>query len=382
MLLRLCTSFGQDIIDCLFSRSTLLPLSRSQRFGTPIIRPLVYFVLAMAYTIAHTLVLIYQLTSLNVAINSYDHSLLTLLVSNQFVEIKGSVFKKFEKDNLFQILCADIVERFQLALMLFAIAARNLIEISGSELDPTESVSLPQSFGWARKGNIVWRVFSPLMTVMLSEILVDWLKHAFITKFNHIRSSVYERYTDVLCRDLSSASATGRKGARKHTYVDQSPLVARRLGFAAIPMSVLCVIVTRQCLVLMQDTNFNGSITAYIIHNYKWIILGALFWLCLVVVKVILGVHLITYATLRRDGMEKRIAEDSINDFGRDPIGESKQEQKYNKELKVLLDRSEYDAPALGGHGEQKEDAASSDGKKKRPKLEDLTRFTMVKRIW
>lgn len=53
------------------------------------------------------------------------------------------------------------------------------------------------------------------MTVMLSEILVDWLKHAFITKFNHIRSSVYERYTDVLCRDLSSASATGRKGIRK-----------------------------------------------------------------------------------------------------------------------------------------------------------------------
>lgn len=47
----------------------------------------------------------------------------------------------------------------------------------------------------------------------------------------------------------------------------------------------------------------------------------------LVVVKVMLGVHLITYATLRRDGMEARIAEDSINDFGRDPIGESKQEQ-------------------------------------------------------
>lgn len=57
-------------------------------------------------TVAHTLVLVYQLISLNVAINSFDHALLTLLVSNQFVEIKGSVFKKFEKDNLFQITCA------------------------------------------------------------------------------------------------------------------------------------------------------------------------------------------------------------------------------------------------------------------------------------
>lgn len=50
--------------------------------------------------------MIYQTISLNVAVNSFDHALLTLLVSNQFVEIKGSVFKKFEKDNLFQITCA------------------------------------------------------------------------------------------------------------------------------------------------------------------------------------------------------------------------------------------------------------------------------------
>jgi Eukaryotic membrane protein family len=55
----------------------------------------------------------------------------------------------------------------------------------------------------------------PVLTVMVSEMLVDWLKHAFITKFNHIRPSVYERYTDVLCRDLSSGSAVGRRGARK-----------------------------------------------------------------------------------------------------------------------------------------------------------------------
>ena len=64
-----------------------------------------------------------------------------------------------------------------------------------------------------------WPVFlmplQPVLTVMASETLVDWLKHAFITKFNHIRPSVYERYTDVLCRDLASASAVGRHGVRK-----------------------------------------------------------------------------------------------------------------------------------------------------------------------
>lgn len=60
----------------------------------------------------------------------------------------------------------------------------------------------------------------PVLTVMTSEMVVDWLKHAFITKFNHIRPSVYERYVDVLCRDLASMSAVGRRGARKvHTYI-------------------------------------------------------------------------------------------------------------------------------------------------------------------
>jgi len=95
-----------------------------------------------------------MLVSLNVAINSYDYTLLSLLISNQFVEIKGctytpsltranevAVFKKFEKENLFQIMCADIVERFQLALMLSVIALRNMIEMAGSEI-----AFLPKSF--------------------------------------------------------------------------------------------------------------------------------------------------------------------------------------------------------------------------------------------
>jgi len=61
------------------------------------------------FLVVHTLVMVYQTISLNVAVNSYDHALLTLLMSNQFVEIKGSVFKKFEKDNLFQITCAGML---------------------------------------------------------------------------------------------------------------------------------------------------------------------------------------------------------------------------------------------------------------------------------
>jgi len=56
--------------------------------------------------VAHTMVLFFQMVTLNVAVNSYSNALLTLLISNQFVEIKGSVFKKFEKENLFQLSCS------------------------------------------------------------------------------------------------------------------------------------------------------------------------------------------------------------------------------------------------------------------------------------
>lgn len=85
--------------------------------------------------VAHTLVLFYQLVCLNVAINSYDNALLTLLLSNQFVEIKGSVFKKFEKENLFQMSCAGTSER------------ADRLDASPSDLSSCQTSSSGSSFG-------------------------------------------------------------------------------------------------------------------------------------------------------------------------------------------------------------------------------------------
>lgn len=56
--------------------------------------------------VIHTLLLLVQATSLSVAINSYNNVLITIMVSNNFVELKGSVFKKFETNNLFQMACS------------------------------------------------------------------------------------------------------------------------------------------------------------------------------------------------------------------------------------------------------------------------------------
>jgi hypothetical protein len=169
------------------------------------------FILALIYNVIHATALFYQVITLNVAVNSYSNALLTLLMSNQFVEIKSTVFKKFEKDNIFQLTCADVVERFQLWLMLTIIALRNIIEVGGLSIlsssggtaefeAPIRSNSLlPNSFtilpNWSGE------VLSPFLLVLGSEMLVDWIKHAYISKFNCVKPAVYQRYLDVLAKD-------------------------------------------------------------------------------------------------------------------------------------------------------------------------------------
>nr|KAJ3420965.1 hypothetical protein HK105_004823 [Polyrhizophydium stewartii] len=319
---KLCSAFGHDILDSLFSTS--FP-SRSAPVARRFSR-ITHFVVASMYIFAHSLVLFYQVMTLNVAVNSYNNALMTLLLSNQFVEIKGSVFKRFEKENLFQLSCADVVERFQLSVFLVIIATRNCIEIVGGNGDLslpaffaglaarfTSLASLPSTVLVAVRAlssapvDDLWALLSdtctvlstsisailkseefkmldvlltPVLIVYATEILVDWLKHAFITKFNNISPSVYQRYNDSLCRDLLGARKTAlppqpapqqyhpqqRSMIRDDTVadpmqmsaVDRSPIVARRIGFVSIPLACLVVRVGIQTfkMVLAQQSGY------------------------------------------------------------------------------------------------------------------------------
>ena len=241
---RLFSALGQDILECLFSKETL---ERNPNGRSKVIRPFWMFVLALVYNVTHATMLFYQAVTLNVAVNSYSNALLTLLMSNQFVEIKGTVFKKFEKENLFQITCADIVERFQLWLMLLVIALRNIVEVGGlsigsftsgsssstSSFSPnatgttSQSTSiLPQAFTILPK--FTGQVLGPFLIVLGSEMLVDWLKHAYINKFNSVKPSIYGRFLDVLAKDYYS-----------HAFADQN--LTKRLGLPVLPLSCLFI---------------------------------------------------------------------------------------------------------------------------------------------
>ncbi|KAJ2060754.1 hypothetical protein GGI17_003554 [Coemansia sp. S146] len=214
---RLLSSFGHDVMDALQSTVTD---PRSQRWKSGA----AYFALAQVYMLVHTLVLFYQVITLNVAVNAYSDQLLALLISNQFVEIKSNVFKKWEKEMLFQVVCADVVERFQEIVFLFIIILRNLAELAGPALSPSTGAvvptaqapvsfdsATPSAFGpllpsWISIP-LLNRILTPVLMVLGTEILIDWIKHAFITKLNWIRPEIYSHYIDILSRDLACSKA-------------------------------------------------------------------------------------------------------------------------------------------------------------------------------
>lgn len=211
---KLCSALGLDILDCLFSANTL-SISYSSSSLLFFIRPLFFTVLAILYVYIHSIVILYQIISLNVAVNSYSNALLTLLLSNQFSEIKSTVFKKFERENLFQLTCADVAERFQITIMMLVIGLRNVAEVSSTGL-------VPRSWsGWNR-----WlgALMGPMIVVVGSEVCVDWLKHAYIAKFNNIRPRVYRKFLDVLVYDYSDNS-----------FSDQ--IMTKRIGIPIIPLA-------------------------------------------------------------------------------------------------------------------------------------------------
>ncbi|KAL9604665.1 MAG: hypothetical protein Q9219_000385 [cf. Caloplaca sp. 3 TL-2023] len=235
---RLFSAIGQDILECLFSKEAL---ERKPDGRSKVMRPFWLFILALAYNLVHSTALFYQVITLNVAVNSYSNALLTLLMSNQFVEIKSTVFKKFEKENLFQLTCADVVERFQLWLMLTIIALRNLIETGGLSLgsndgvsssSPSSSFSKTSSMLYPKSFTIfpTWAglLLQPFLLVLGSEMLVDSLKHCYITKFNNTKPAIYGRFLDVLAKDYYT-----------NAFADQN--LTRRLGLPVIPLSCLFI---------------------------------------------------------------------------------------------------------------------------------------------
>lgn len=207
---RLFSSIGQDAIDALFWTATEPKRRKREHLGI-----IAHLFFAMVYVILHSILVLLQATTLNVAINSSNKVLLTIMMSNNFVELKGSVFKKFDKNNLFQLSCSDIRERFHLCFLLFIVVMQTMKEYS-----------------W--KTEHFWLLLPDCVVVIVVEFFVDWLKHAFITKFNDLSLDIYRDYTTSLAYDLAQTR-------QNHAFTDCCDLVARRMGFIPLPLGVVLI---------------------------------------------------------------------------------------------------------------------------------------------
>ncbi|XP_073844499.1 protein TAPT1 homolog [Musca autumnalis] len=207
---RLLSAFGQDTIDALFWTATEPKNSKREHFGL-----ITHILFALIYVVLHSFLIMFQATTLNVAVNSNNKGLLTIMISNNFVELKGSVFKKFDKNNLFQLTCSDVRERFHLSVLLFIVMIQTMKEFDWSITQ--FCVMLPDCF-----------------SVLITEILIDWIKHAFITRFNELPECIYREYTTSLAYDMTQTR-------QKHAFSDHSDLVARRMGFIPFPLAVVLI---------------------------------------------------------------------------------------------------------------------------------------------
>ncbi|EME49984.1 hypothetical protein DOTSEDRAFT_59131 [Dothistroma septosporum NZE10] len=433
---RLFSALGQDVLECLFSKENL---ERDDNGRSQLLRPLWMFALALAYTVAHSTILFYQVVTLNVAVNSYSNALLTLLMSNQFVEIKGAVFKKFEKENLFQMTCADVVERFQLWLMLSIIALRNIVEVGGLSISissafsggasHTDSIGANSTGIPMVSGFVIPKAFTlfpkwtgellgPFLIVLGSEAVVDWCKHAYITKFNNVKPNIYGRFLDVLAKDYYS-----------HAFADQN--LTKRLGLPVIPLSCLFIRACMQTyhmfiathmpfaipsaatsISLDNETAASSPATTAALQHIDQVFRRALgrssfgagthtgpaFWwslddfiafatmiivflaiyLVLLALKLLLGMALLTYARGRYTGMKEREKQSvdtqgskRVGGWGTVEVGEDKRRWIYDDDPEALQVLQE------------KERKARERAEKAEMKLDGVVRYTMAaKRIW
>jgi hypothetical protein len=207
---KLLRSFGPDVIESLFWALT------SRDRGARALTPYGHFLVALGYCVAHSVTHYLQIITLNVAVNSQNHMLTTLLVSNQFVELKTVVYKKYDVRGVFFIVCCDMIERFQLVISLCIVCLQNLHDL---QFD-TASAAFQMT---------IWSA----IVCYLTECLTDLVKHAFVSSYNQLPVDKYRRMDESLRSDLFDPQPS--------LFADASHTTTRRIGFAPLPL--VCVTV-------------------------------------------------------------------------------------------------------------------------------------------
>ena len=144
--------------------------------------------LAAALVLGHGVVLVAHGVAFAVAMHAKRGStLLALTIAGNFMEIKSSVFKRYDARKLHTLACQDVVERCHLALALAFVVV--------------EAAADARVGGTASARALLHRCVG----VLAAELAIDVVKHAVLARFNDVRPGVYREFT----ADLASAAADG-----------------------------------------------------------------------------------------------------------------------------------------------------------------------------
>ena len=210
---RLVRSWGNDLVDGLM-RSAVV--SNSSIFSV-----IGHWIVVLVYTLIHTYIHFWRVMIISVAILAND--IMIVLVTNNFNELKGTVFKKNEPRSVYPVLSSDVVER----LYLFIDVALMLFRMTTS----------PQ------RSKIPFGEVSFWIALMVGlEILTDWMKFLCLSKFNQIDNKTYWHYQRIHREDLLNSRNVEmnpipplvHKG-----FISASHLPARRMNFMPTPLAVL-----------------------------------------------------------------------------------------------------------------------------------------------
>ena len=298
---KMCCYVGPDVLDALYWSVSYLsaPVSGGGGHATTTWAGLLKdFTISLVYVYLHALVLIFQVVTLQVAMHSSNNALLTLLVSNNFVELKGSIFKKFECSHLFQITAADMSERFQLVLVLFIMLCQQL-----SRTNSTMSTEEVHTSVWASLGAVIksaadvltgetgantapgenvveYSTSLPHVMVVLwvCEMFVDWIKHAFIVKFNDIPHCTYTDLAHILAADVLTAH-------KRQPHLDQEHAITYRLSFSTLPRAALALRMLGPLLLRAEEER--GVLT---------LISAFAVYACLLSLKILISIYIRAHA--------------------------------------------------------------------------------------
>jgi len=285
MFERWCRSFGVDLFDMLMASvrhpwSYLLPR----------------YIVTLVYCCVHTTMHFLRVLLLNSAINTSSSAVWLIIVTNNFGEIKSTVFKRYDAKSLFPIVTSDIVERFYLVVDIVFVMLRLSSSVSRN------TYQLADIFTW-------------FVMLVVIELGTDWIKFCLIIKFSELQASTLDLYREVLLADilLSRSRTLVRKSSEKDPSVCSiapppavplrgicsfSHVPARRIGFSGVPVSTLVVVhfvmlIRSPCGASLQNARIMMMCFAF----------GA--FVLTFLAKALLGICLLGFAAKRRTRISK-----------------------------------------------------------------------------